>query len=182
MTSNENTTPQKRGIINIIADILIMAGLIALDRYTKYLAVLFLKDKKPLVLIDGIFELSYLENRGAAFGIMQNMKYFFLVVAVVMILFVFYALIRLPKGSRFVLLEICLLLIGAGAVGNMIDRVSTEYVVDFFYFVLINFPIFNVADIYVTVACFVLIIGILFVYKEEDLKFLSLKRVKSDTV
>ena len=175
MSFNENTNMQRRSIVAVIADILIMACLIALDRYSKYLAVIYLKDNKPLVLLKGIFELNYLENRGAAFGIMQDMKLFFLIVAVLMVLFVLYALIRLPKGGRYALMEICLLLIGAGAIGNMIDRVTTEYVVDFFYFVLINFPIFNVADIYVTVACIVLIIGILFVYKEEDLKFLSLK-------
>ena len=176
MTSNNDNEIQKDGskhkMIHVIVDVVIMGLLIALDQFTKYLAVLNLKDKPDLILIDRVFVLQYLENRGAAFGIMQNMKYFFLVVALIMTAFVLYALIKLPENKKYILMEICLLLIGAGAVGNMIDRVFNEYVVDFFYFVLINFPIFNVADIYVTVACVVLIIGILFVYKEEDLKFL----------
>ena len=165
----------KGRVIRIIADIIILGLLIGADRYTKYLAVIYLKDKPAYRIWDRVFELSYLENRGAAFGIMQNMKYFFLVVAIIMIIFVFYALIKAPNGLRHALIRTCLVLIGAGAVGNMIDRLTTEYVVDFFYFRLINFPIFNVADIYVTVACALLIIGILFIYKEDDLSFLKLK-------
>ena len=165
----------KGRVIRIIADIIILGLLIGADRYTKYLAVIYLKDKPAYRIWDRVFELSYLENRGAAFGIMQNMKYFFLAVAIIMIIFVFYALIKAPNGLRHALIRTCLVLIGAGAVGNMIDRLTTEYVVDFFYFRLINFPIFNVADIYVTVACALLIIGILFIYKEDDLSFLKLK-------
>ena len=71
-----------------------------------------------------------------------------------------------------------MVLIASGAVGNMIDRVRLEYVVDFLYFVLINFPIFNVADIYVSVACVLLAVVILFYYKEQDLEFLSIRQKK----
>ena len=112
---------------------------------------------------------------------MQNMKYFFLAVAIIMIIFVFYALIKAPNGLRHALIRTCLVLIGAGAVGNMIDRLTTEYVVDFFYFRLINFPIFNVADIYVTCATFLLVIILLFVYKDNDLRFLNLRSDKFRT-
>ena len=175
ITVNTEDKPSvKDRVFRVIADIIILGLLIAADRYTKYLAVIYLKDKPAYRIWDKVFELSYLENRGAAFGIMQNMKYFFLAVAVIMILFVIYALIKAPNGARHALMRICLVLIGAGAVGNMIDRLTTEYVVDFFYFRLINFPIFNVADIYVTVACALLIISILFIYKEDDLAFLKL--------
>ncbi len=160
-------------VIRVIVDIFLIGMLIVLDQYSKNLAVLKLKDKPSFIIWDGVFELCYLENSGAAFGIMQNMKYFFLVVAVIMVAFVLYALIKLPNTKKHILLEICLILIGAGAIGNMIDRLTTEYVVDFFYFVLINFPIFNVADIYVTLACILLIIGIMFVFKEDDMAFLK---------
>ena len=68
-----------------------------------------------------------------------------------------------------------LVLIFSGAIGNMIDRIRLSYVVDFFYFVLIDFPIFNMADIYVSVACVLLAVLLLFVYKDEDLEFISLK-------
>lgn len=69
---------------------------------------------------------------------------------------------------------------GAGAVGNMIDRVFRKYVVDFIYFSLINFPVFNVADIYVTVAAFMLVVLILFFYQEEDLNRVFSKKKEQE--
>ena len=68
----------------------------------------------------------------------------------------------------------------SGALGNFIDRFINGYVVDFFYFKLINFPIFNVADIYVTVSAAVLIVLGVFYYKEDDYKFLTVRKNKSD--
>ena len=177
-TADDTTTGDtgsKNRVVRVIVDILLIGVLIGLDQVSKYFAVLYLKDKQSVIIWDRVFELCYLENRGAAFGIMQNQKLFFLIVASIMILVVLYFLIRIPSDRKYLLLRICMMLIGAGAVGNMIDRLTTEYVVDFFYFVLINFPIFNVADIYVTVSCAILIISILFIYKEDDLKFLKVK-------
>ena len=76
---------------------------------------------------------------------------------------------RVPMELRFLPLQVCGVLVFAGAWGNCVDRLSHGYVIDFFYFILIDFPIFNVADIYVTVAAFLLVILLLFYYKEEDL-------------
>ncbi|MDE6320574.1 MAG: signal peptidase II, partial [Lachnospiraceae bacterium] len=73
-------------------------------------------------------------------------------------------------------LHFLLSLIAAGCIGNMIDRVRYDYVVDFIYFVRINFPIFNVADIYATVSAVMLIFLLLFVYQEKDLNFISFKQ------
>jgi signal peptidase II len=157
---------------------MMMALLIGLDQFTKYLAVINLKDKPAYSVIDGVFELNYLENRGAAFGMLQNQKAFFVLVACVILVAICYVLFKMPQQKKYIWLHILLVLIASGAVGNMIDRVRLEYVVDFFYFVLINFPIFNVADIYVSVACVVLAILILFVYKEEDLEFLNIRPKK----
>ena len=64
----------------------------------------------------------------------------------------------------------------AGAIGNMIDRLLYDYVVDFIYFVIIHFPIFNVADIYVTISTFTMVILFLFFYKENDFSFLSFRQ------
>ena len=75
---------------------------------------------------------------------------------------------KIPASKRFRLLNVVVILFIAGALGNLIDRIVNNYVVDFFYFSLINFPIFNVADIYVTVAAFMFIILGMFYYKEED--------------
>ncbi len=75
-------------------------------------------------------------------------------------------------------LHITLVFIASGAIGNLIDRIRNDYVVDFLYFSLIDFPIFNVADIYVTLSSVFLVILLLFVYKETDLEFLSFRTKK----
>lgn len=149
------------------------AGLIAvilgvvLDQYTKYLAVTHIKEE-PITLIEGVFQLRYLENRGAAFGLLQNQQVFFLIITVITLCVITFLYVRLPKEKLFLPFRICLISIVAGAIGNMIDRVRLGYVVDFFYFELIDFPIFNVADIFATVATFALIFLFLFYYSEED--------------
>ena len=89
-----------------------------------------------------------------------------------------YVIFKIPEKKKYTILHVLLVLIASGAVGNMIDRLRLDYVVDFISFVLIHFPIFNVADIYVTVATFLLVILLLFYYKESDLEFLSFKQNK----
>ena len=97
-------------------------------------------------------------------------------IAVCVFAAVVYVMAKLPAGRRFVPLEACLTVICAGAAGNLIDRVSQGYVVDFLYFKLINFPIFNVADCYVTVGTAVLAILFLWYYKDEEFDMLYPKR------
>lgn len=160
----------------IFLDLLGICALVALDQYTKYLAVIHLKDKPAYIIINGVLELNYLENKGAAFGMLQNQKAFFIFVAVVILGVIGYVLLKTPDQKKYRILHVLLSLIAAGAIGNMIDRIRLNYVVDFIYFVLINFPIFNVADIYVTVSTAALVILLLFVYKENDLSFISFKQ------
>ncbi len=152
----------------IIAILCVAAG-IFLDQWTKALVVSHLKDQSPVVLIDQVLEFKYLENRGAAFGLFQNRQIIFLIFSLVITAVVIWFYYRLPRGKRFLPLRIVSVLLVAGAIGNCIDRIHTGYVVDFIYFKLIDFPIFNVADMYVTVAVFLLIILLIFYYKEEDL-------------
>ncbi len=165
----------KKTVVNLIIDLIFAILLVISDQYTKAWAVVNLKDKPAIPIIPGILELNYLENKGAAFGMLQNQRIFFVFVAVVILACIVYILIKAPCTRRYVILHILLSLIAGGAVGNMIDRVSLNYVVDFIYFKVIDFPIFNFADIYVTVATAVLIIILLFVYKENDLQFLSFR-------
>ena len=147
--------------------------LILLDQATKYLAVAKLKDQASFVILKGVFELHYLENRGAAFGVLQGKKMFFITITIFMIIVLSYVYGRIPMERRFYPLQgICIALF-AGAIGNFIDRILHNYVIDFFYFSLINFPVFNVADIYVTCAMALFIILFLFYYKEEDLDRLA---------
>ena len=146
-----------------------------LDQITKMWAVMTLKDKPAIPIIPGILELRYLENRGAAFGIMQNKQWFFVLITVIILGLILYIFFKLPEDKKYNLLSLLLLFIAAGAVGNLTDRLLQNYVVDFIYAVFINFPIFNVADMYVSVATTFLVISLLFYYKEEDFYFLSKK-------
>lgn len=149
---------------------------IGLDQRTKLLAVDHLRDKPAMVLWDGVFELLYIENRGAAFGMLQGKLLFFLLIAVVVLAGAVFAVVRMPATRKYLPLHLIAMFLSAGAVGNMIDRFTRGYVVDFFYFKLIDFPVFNVADIYVTVSMFVFILLFLFYYKEEDISCLSFKK------
>lgn len=169
------TSNKSKGLF-LFLDILFFGLLVILDQITKNLAVLHLKDKPAFVIWDGIFELHYLENRGAAFGMLQNQKALFVAIAVVILLVIGYLLIKLPRTKHYAALEVLFVLIASGAVGNMIDRVQYNYVVDFFYFKLIDFPIFNVADIYVSVSCVLLAILLIFFYKDNDFEFLGKKK------
>ena len=165
---------------HLTIDVISIVLLIILDRITKNLAVAHLKDKPAYPIINRVFVLSYLENRGAAFGIFQNRQIFFLIVSVIFVVAIGYFLFRLPLEKKYNVAEAVLIFLAAGAFGNMIDRAVQNYVVDFFYFELIDFPVFNVADIYVTLSCIALFILIVFVYKEEDLAFMSLKKKHKD--
>ena len=123
----------KKNIL-LTADVILMIFLIVIDQITKYFAVLNLKGVSSWVLWDGVFELHYLENRGAAFGILQDQKMIFILIAVVVLAVIFYVLFKAPYQKMYSKLHISLILIAAGAIGNLIDRVRLGYVVDFFLF------------------------------------------------
>ena len=153
----------------ITAFIIALAGVI-LDQLSKYMAVHFLQGTDGIDLIPGVFRLTYLENRGAAFGVLQGQQWFFYIITAVILVVVVLAFVRIPAGRKFLPLQICGVFIVSGALGNLIDRVRLGYVVDFFYFELIDFPVFNVADIFVTVSAVLLAVLLLLYYKEEDLE------------
>lgn len=153
------------GLIQAAAVVL----LTALDQFTKHLAVLHLKGERPLVLIDGIFELAYVENRGAAFGIFQDQVLYLAIFTGAIVAAIAVFAYRLPSGRHYMPMRICLVFLMAGAIGNLIDRVRLNFVVDFLYFKLIDFPVFNVADIYVVCASFALAFLMIFHYKDEEL-------------
>lgn len=157
----------------LVTDFMLFVILVIADQLTKHLAVVRLKNQAAYNLINGILEFNYLENRGAAFGVLQNQKYFFVFVALIFIGVIVFVLIKVPTQKKYYSLNILLVMIAAGAVGNMIDRVRYDYVVDFIYLVCIQFPIFNMADIYVTTSTVILVFQILFVYKTNDFNFLS---------
>lgn len=150
----------------------VMILLFAADQYTKSLAVQYLKEQPSIKLIPGVLELYYLENRGMAFGLLQDQYWLFAVMTVLFLIVIVITFHKIPKTNRFIPLFAVLTVLTAGAVGNFYDRFLNHYVVDFIYVSLINFPIFNVADIYVTVSVAAFLLLYLLYYKDEDFAFL----------
>lgn len=142
--------------------IIIILGLI-LDRITKVFAVNNFIDKP----IEGPFiNLTYLENRGAAFGILQNKRIFFLIITLAIVCYLLYYFYKSYKTNPRIL-NISLAMIITGALGNFYDRFVNGFVVDFIEFSFFSFPVFNVADIFVTLGCGLMIIYIIFIHEDK---------------
>ncbi|KZL94187.1 signal peptidase II [Clostridium magnum] len=147
-------------------EILIIVLGLFFDRITKIWALNTLIKVPEIVLIKDFFSFSYLENRGAAFGIFQNKVLFLSLITFIIMLAIVYYLIKYKPNSK--LLRISLALILSGAIGNLIDRVGYKYVVDF---IMIHykdeyyFPTFNVADMLVVIGTALLAI---YLMKEEN--------------
>lgn len=161
------------------AGVVIAALLTFLDQLTKSIAVEKLKNG-PFVLIDGVFEFSYISNHGAAWGILSGQRFFFLIVTLIVMGLIIYVYFKTPKIKKYLGIIICEILLFSGALGNFIDRFLLGYVRDFLYFSLIDFPIFNVADCYVVISAVCLCILVVFVYKDEDFSFLTFKKNKGE--
>ena len=150
-----------------------LAGLVLLlvfDQWTKLLAIAHLKGQADIELLPGVFSLHYLENHGAAFGILKDQQWVFLLLAAVFLVAAVFLYLRMPFTARMLPLRIITVCIAAGAVGNMIDRMFRHCVVDFLYFSLIDFPVFNVADIYITCCAALRVLLVVFYYKDEELE------------
>lgn len=166
----------KKRVFSLLFYIIGIAVLTELDQITKVLAETKLMGKPDFKVIGDAFVFSYLRNEGAAWGMLSGKINLFLIFTVIVVLLVTYVIINLPVTKKYVPLLITCTLLVSGAAGNFIDRVRFGYVRDFIYFKLINFPVFNVADCYVTVSVVLLIILILFVYKEDDFNFLKISK------
>lgn len=149
-----------------IIPILLVAMLTALDQLTKYIVKtgFWLGESRPV--IKDVFHFTYVQNEGMAFGAFQGARIAFLVITILMVLGCMYLFINTYGIKKYLPIDIGLLFLMAGAIGNMIDRVKLSYVIDFLDFKLINFPVFNVADIYVT--CSIIYFAILFIFKYSD--------------
>ena len=143
--------------------ILIIIGLIAIDQISKYLAVNYLANIGSIPIIKNIFHLTYVENRGAAFGMFQNNQIIFIVVAIAACVFGLY---YLYKKDLNILGKSAIILIISGALGNLIDRIRLGFVVDYFDFRVIWDYVFNVADVFVVVGTILLCVYI--IYFEND--------------
>ena len=151
-----------------------IAVLVGADQLTKYLATSYLEHQPP-VGWDGVFVLQYSRNDGAAFGLFRDQTWILIGLTSLLVLAVL-ALLLSGRYRRSFMVNLSGVLVVAGGLGNLIDRIWHGYVIDFFYFELINFPIFNVADIYVTVSTIVLVFLILFYYQEDEFEELFHRR------
>lgn len=137
---------------------------IILDQFTKYLVVQNLKNNPPMVIIDNFLTFTYLENTGAAFGILKNRRWIFILITIISIFLISYILFKY-KNKLQTINTIALSLILGGAIGNLIDRIRLGYVVDFIsmrFFNRYNFAVFNLADTFVVIGSIIIIIFILF--------------------
>ena len=184
----------KKSVKQIGISYLCVVLAVAIDQIAKYLVSIYLKGQEAIALIPGVFELKYLENTSAAFSFdpvtllhkifhisyfdanpdafLWSKMAFFALMTIVVLFFILMMYPRIPLNRHWLPLNLICLGILAGSIGNFIDRLFRRYVIDFFYFKLIDFPIFNVADIFVTVSAFSLVFVILFFYQEEDIEVL----------
>ncbi len=134
------------------------------DILTKLWASGTLADIGMIPIIRGVFNLTYVENSGVAFGMMRDKRIIFVTLSVVILVILGIYFYR--AKNKNIWLRLGTVLIFSGSIGNMIERVSKGYVVDFLDFCLINFPVFNIADIAVCIGAAALVVHFLF-YAEE---------------
>ena len=165
----------KKKIKLYIIPILCIGLLVALDQITKFIVRTSFALYESHPLIKNVFHLTYIQNTGIAWGMFKNGRTIFLILTILVLLICacFYA--KIPESKRFTPIRVCLVILVSGAIGNMIDRISLHYVVDFFDFRLIHFPVFNVADIYVVVSMIVLILLCAFYYHDHEIDALFSK-------
>lgn len=158
----------KKSYIKNLLAILAIGILVAIDQLTKLMVRGHFKLHESRPIINGVFSLTYIRNEGIAWGMFQGGRVVFLIITAIVLVVCFYVYYKISGERKLAPIRYCLVFVVSGSIGNMMDRIKFGYVIDFFYFELIDFPVFNVADIYVTVSMILLIILICFVYKEED--------------
>jgi len=135
--------------------------IVGLDQFFKKLAVENLSNIETMPLIDGFFHLSYVENRGAAFGILDEKAMLLSVFTIVILLAVIGFIVTGKMKNKFLLWAMALVL--GGGIGNLIDRLSKGYVVDYLDLRVINFAVFNFADCCVVIGAILIILYMFFV-------------------
>ena len=140
-----------------MSSIVIIITTIFIDQITKYIAFLRLRENSPINIIDGFLQFSFVENYGAAWGILQDKRLFFIILTALVVL-VLASYIKLNKKLNKLTVTAISLVIG-GAMGNLIDRIKMGYVIDFIdvdFGNLYDFPVFNFADSFIVVGTFLM--------------------------
>ncbi len=141
------------------------ALLIVADQLVKQWALSVLQPLRTIPVWDGVFQFTYVENTGAAFGVLQGEQFILVGVTgvLILVLAVAVALKKIPSPW----MQWCFALIIGGGVGNLIDRVVLGYVVDYLQVTFITFPVFNLADCFVVIGAIIFVIGYLFLDKGQ---------------
>ena len=191
-TENTMVRSMKNRVVKWILFGLTIGILLFLDQWTKMLTVNNLKSVKPFVILEGIFELTYVENRGAAFGMLSGGVDLFVIITCILVPLMIFGIHKIDsimdtfgqkvnKKAYFVL-QLVLVFLIAGALGNFIDRIVNGFVVDMLYFKLIDFPVFNVADIYVTLSTIILLFLMFFNFNEREIDYILSSKKKWDMI
>ena len=161
----------KTNKFNYLIYLFIVVSLVSLDQYTKSIVLNYFELYQSKTIIDGFFSLTYVQNFGAGFSIMQNARTTFLIITPICLVGFTYLFIK----SNDKLSKTALLLMISGTIGNFIDRIVRVYVVDFFDFIFFgwDFPIFNVADIFLTIGVCLYIIALIKEEKDAKIKLNS---------
>ena len=164
--------------------LILSIAVVLLDQISKIIVVKNIELGEVIPVIKNVFNLTYIENRGAAFGMLSDQRWIFMIISVVAIVAIFVFIWKEKPESMW--MKTCLGAIVGGGIGNMIDRIFRGSVVDFidadfvqyphpsfdggFKLTMTDFPIFNVADCFITVGCAVLVVYLIFVELPREAK------------
>ena len=157
--------------------ILMIVGSVLLDQVSKRLVVAFLMEKGSVDVIPNVLRFTYVENRGAAFGMLSEHRWIFMVVSTIAILAMLIYLWKFRPESKLACAAISLIV--GGGIGNMIDRTLLQYVIDFIDFCLIDFAVFNGADSFVCVGAGLMILALVLEIIEESR---NMKKAKEEGI
>ncbi len=164
----------KKIFMRYILPLLAIFALAGFDQLVKFWTIENIELHEHIAIWEGVFELTHIRNEGMAWGLLQNQQILFIALTPVALFVFAYFYFRAPFTKRFIPIRIAELLLAGGAIGNLVDRIFRGEVlfkgnvVDMFYVKLINFPVFNVADSYITIACVLLVVLVLFYYKDDE--------------
>lgn len=148
----------------------LVIGIILIDQLTKLWARTALS-KSPMILWTDVFSLRLVYNTGGPWGMFGTKTVVLTILSMLIMVGVVFVYFYMPKVKKLCYLRLCICLIFSGAVGNLVDRIWARKVTDFFSFDLINFPVFNVADMAVVCGCILAFVLTIFYYKDEDFQW-----------
>ncbi|MBO4785278.1 MAG: signal peptidase II [Lachnospiraceae bacterium] len=181
----------KKALEKYVIPALYIVDIVLLDQWVKLLTLLYVKDTNGFYIINKVLKIFFVKNEGMAWGMLQNKQVLFIILTPIVLVALMYFYYKLPFEKKFIIARICLICLCGGAIGNFIDRLGLlwegselfhGYVVDMIYVEIINFPVFNVADSFITVGFALMIFSMFFVYKENDFDLLFGKKKADEKI